>query len=367
MPKLARVIQFPAARAALPISPSEAREIVASHLSEHEQRGRLSDHLVLDADVLSALSESLRQLRDSAPVLVADESIYTYGRLSSAEDFGVFDERDYFLGEFSFLAGGAYRLMGKRDDAVEWLNRADSHFRHTVDPTAGLAGVAYARLALTFDAGNYERVVSEIGAVRDSFSRLGVQKEKAKCDLLEAFAQKQLGKTADALVRLSEAAKSLHGTHDRGLLSRVLVETGDIYQLQDQVGLAIACFERAAELISTDPVSIFSADVKMFLGGAYRSQNQLALALASFRAAQRDSAELELATRSAYLRLLAADTLLRMERSREAEWEILAALPTIDEQKMVPESLAAIGLLKEAVRQRKVDPALIDNVLKGLQ
>ena len=32
------------------------------------------------------------------------------------------------------------------------------------------------------------------------------------------------------------------------------------------------------------------------------------------------------------------------DRPREAEWEILAALPTIEEQKMVPEGFAAVGV-----------------------
>jgi hypothetical protein len=51
-----------------------------------------------------------------------------------------------------------------------------------------------------------------------------------------------------------------------------------------------------------------------------------------------------------------AEALLEVGRAREAEWEILAALPTIEEQKMVPEGFAAIALLRESVKQRKTDP-----------
>jgi hypothetical protein len=51
-----------------------------------------------------------------------------------------------------------------------------------------------------------------------------------------------------------------------------------------------------------------------------------------------------------------AQTLLEAGQPREAEWQILAALPTIDEEKMVPEGFAAVALLRESVRQRKTDP-----------
>jgi hypothetical protein len=48
-----------------------------------------------------------------------------------------------------------------------------------------------------------------------------------------------------------------------------------------------------------------------------------------------------------------------MKRDREAEWEILAALPAIDEMKMVPEGFAAIALLRESVARRRTNlPAL---------
>jgi hypothetical protein len=210
-------------------------------------------------------------------------------------------------------------------------------------------------------------VVQDIALVRESFCRLSLQKEKAKCHLLEAFAQKQLGQNPAALLNLSAAAGSLDSVRDRSLLSRVLVETGDIYQLQDQTGLALAFFEQAAALIETDETSIFGADLKMFLGGAYRSEHKLELALTAFRSAQRDFAELDLQTRATYLRLLTADVLLRMERPREAEWEILAALPVIEEQNMVPESLAVVGLLKESVRQRQTNAGALSQVLRHLE
>ena len=68
------------------------------------------------------------------------------------------------------------------------------------------------------------------------------------------------------------------------------------------------------------------------------------------------TSNLGMATRAAYVRVGLRRPFLRPEMPREAEWEILAALPTIDEQGMVPEGFAAVALLRESVRQRKTDP-----------
>jgi hypothetical protein len=56
-----------------------------------------------------------------------------------------------------------------------------------------------------------------------------------------------------------------------------------------------------------------------------------------------------------------------MNRDREAEWEILAALPVIDEVKMVQEGLVAVALLRESVRRRRTDPIALQNLRAYLQ
>ena len=70
---------------------------------------------------------------------------------------------------------------------------------------------------------------------------------------------------------------------------------------------------------------------------------------------------------AAYVRLFLAETLIALNCSREAEQEILAALPTIEEQKMVPEGLAAVALLKESVRRRKTDRNALRELREHLQ
>jgi hypothetical protein len=103
------------------------------------------------------------------------------------------------------------------------------------------------------------------------------------------------------------------------------------------------------------------ADLKAMLAETLQRNGRLEAAIDSYRGAVNDLVELGIVTRAAYLRIVLAGALLEAGRSREAEWEIKKALPTIGAQRMVPEGFAAIALLRESVKQRRTDPrALLD-------
>jgi hypothetical protein len=57
----------------------------------------------------------------------------------------------------------------------------------------------------------------------------------------------------------------------------------------------------------------------------------------------------------AAIQLVIADLLLDSGQEVQAEKEILAALPVIEELRMVPEGVAAIALLRESLRQRSIN------------
>jgi hypothetical protein len=72
-------------------------------------------------------------------------------------------------------------------------------------------------------------------------------------------------------------------------------------------------------------------------------------------------------TKVAYIRMLLAETLLLADRPREAEVEILAALPTIEEQEMAAEGIVAISLLRESIRQSCPDREVLRQVREHLK
>jgi hypothetical protein len=103
------------------------------------------------------------------------------------------------------------------------------------------------------------------------------------------------------------------------------------------------------------------------VGETLQSVGQVSGAIEAYRESVADHVELGMVTRAAYFRVVLSEALLACGRAREAEWELLAALPTINEQKMVPEGFAAAVLLQESVRQRKTNPKALSELRQYLQ
>jgi hypothetical protein len=78
-----------------------------------------------------------------------------------------------------------------------------------------------------------------------------------------------------------------------------------------------------------------------------------------FAASVEDFKRLGMTTSAAYTRLLLAETYLAMELPRVAESEVLKALPILENEGIVPDSLFALSILREAVRRRKLDPQML--------
>ncbi|SRR6266542_2884795 len=364
MSSTARILRFPVRQAPPALTADEAKEFARDYLTTPaNQRAATSN-----PDVLSAICRLLREQRDSNPRMVAEESSAIYRMIRACtEPLGVFDEKDYFLGESAFIAGNACRLIGLREEALRWLDRAEAGFRHTVNPGPGLSNVAYARLALRFEMGQYEDVLELIPSVSASFEKLEMDIDLAKSRLLQGMALKQCGRFQEALDALGQARNRPGVAQDAALHARILAEVGDVHQLDGRFDEAMEAYMQAMPLLESDAPSLALADLQMFVGSAYRGQGHLKVALEALRSAASIYAELGMVTRVAYTRLFLADTLLGLGRHREAEWEILATLPIIEEQKMVPEGFAAVSLLKESVRQRKTDPKALRELRDQLQ
>ena len=332
-----------------------AEEFLAIPVEERSEDDR--DRYLGSPDVLLAICVILKRNRDLTPGAVMKEAAEIYRWIGRPDfDLGLFDERDYFLGEIALIAGGVCRQLGGREDAFLWLDRAEAGFRHTMNPAPGLANVAYARLALRFEMGRYQDVVELAPSLEASFIKLRMEIEAAKCRLLLATTLKIAGEHARALELLDRLHQSPALEADAFLRARILAEVGDLQQLHGEFSLAMAAFRDASVLLQGKPLSQAAADLKLNLGATYKALGSLELAAEAYRAAQRDYCSLEMRSLVAYTHLLVAETLLEMKRDREAEWEVLAALPAIDEMKMVPEGFAAIALLRESVSRRKTDP-----------
>jgi tetratricopeptide (TPR) repeat protein len=370
MTETAKILRFPTPAASPYLSLGEAEVAARTFLSfAPEEWSEESNRSFLgSADVLMALCRLLGQQRDTAPAVVAShaEGIYRWISRSDCE-CGLFDERDYFLGQMALLAGIATRHLGRREEAFRWLDRAEAGFRHTLNPAPGLANVAYARLALRFEMGRYDDVLELVPSLESSFTKLRMSCEAAKCRLLRAMTLKQLGENVRAVELLQGLDENPSLAEDRTLRSRILAEVGDLHQLEGRLDLAISALKHALDLLNDEGRSAARADLQLFVGGVLHAKGSLREAHVAFGAARSEYLALDMKPQATYLNLVIAETLIALGRPREAEWEILSALPAIDEMKMAPEAVAAVSLLRESVRRRETDPLALQHVKERIQ
>lgn len=354
------VLQFRSRQSAAPVFLSADAAERAARLYLHtpfedRSEGDRRDCLG-NPDIVLSICALLGKQRDSAPANVAVEAADLYRWIARpGVDLGLFDERDYFLGQAALLAGIATRHLGRREEAFLWLDRAEAGFRHTLNPAPGLANVSYARLALRFEMGKYQDVLELTPSLEASFLKLRMNGEAAKCRLLLSMALKQTGENLKALAALDGLEKELSAIGDRSLQARVLSEIGDLHQLEGRLDLAISSLRTALTLLQDQGRSAARADLQLYVGGVLKANGSLHEAEAAFREARAEYLALEMVPQATYMNLVLAETLIVLGRDREAEWEIRTALPAIDEIKMVPEAIAAVALLREAASRSRTD------------
>lgn len=361
-----RILRFPQPRPERAWSPADAKRSAAEYLSAPKEMR--SAKAVLDPDVLIAICNALREKTNVEPSYTLDESSSLFEILLKADDpVGLFDEREYVLGDLALLSAKTSRLMGRRQDTEQWLDRADSFFRQTVNPAPHLSNVAYDRLALRYEIRDFSHVLEYTLPLSKTFERLGMDVEAAKTLYLRAATLKLVGRWDEAFGIAMALKESAAIQEQPGLLGQVWMEIGQYHAFVEDYASASSAYQQALPLIrrANHPIAMFS--LKLSLGESLRDQNLLDQALAFFKSACKDAREHGLETNVAYSHLLVSETLLALGRNREAEWEIYAALPIIQEQSMVPEGLAALTLLKESVARQKTDPAAVKALRTLLQ
>jgi len=361
-----RILAFRPARAVKVLSREEYSEIAESYLdSELDAR---DPEVVLDPDVLLAVSAGLRERVEIEPAKVFDESVRLFGLVSSSDrSVGFFDEKDYLLGEFSFIAAKSGRHIGKTEDSERWLDRAESFFRLVVNSAPHLASTAYLRLALKYENRKFDDVLEHAPALAKTFDRLGMPSDAMKTRFLEAVTLKVVGRRTEAFNLASNIVAAEAGGAQPALLGQAWSEIGEYHASGRDFPAATQAFGRAISFLqnANRPVALMS--LKLSLGEMFRVQVQLEKAHEAFRSAGEDARKLGMPTYVAYAHVLAGETLLALERPREAEWEIYAALPILDSHKMVPEALAAVAVLRESVAARKTDAGALKVIREYLQ
>jgi tetratricopeptide (TPR) repeat protein len=350
------LVQFPGKIQAL--TPEAGRSAAAAVLAipMFERPARASDLHLEDSEQLLAVSELLRQLVEIEPARAKDEAEFFYRFLENPlRAIGFFDERDYYLGEFAYIAGGACRILARRDEARHWFDLSEASFVLSHNASAHIARVAYQRLALKLEERNFNSVLELAPRWVDCFLRLGLTEDSLKCRFLEAHALKETERLEEAKQVFRSIKKD---TRARGFDRLTAIAGQNLFQIHvflNEAEEAVAEAEEAALILSHQNNRVNLAKLQLGVGFFLRRQGRLQESIHAFRESQRQFAELKMDADVAAVHLILSDLLLDAGQPAQAEWEIRAALPVIDELKLVPEGIAALSLLRDSLRRRQID------------
>lgn len=331
-----------------------AERVLATPLDERVAKARTL-HLE-DPETLLALCGVLRERMGTSPASVREEAEFLYRFIESPRrEIGLFDERDYFLGETALLAGTACRCLSEREESWIWFERAEAGFRHTMNAPGELSRLAYQRLAERLEERQLDLVIELLPSLIESFQKLGMPEDALKCRFLEGLAHVEKDEPSSAVGVFNQICVEAEERGFDRLLAEAYVNLIHAHGMMGEAGAAIEASRRAIPILNRLDDRIALSKVHWGLAILLREGGHYGEAIDSYRKAQVEFGAIGMRADIAALNLVVADLLLEEGKSVEALHEIAAALPVISELKMAPEGMAALSLVRESARRQEIN------------
>jgi tetratricopeptide (TPR) repeat protein len=349
-----RVLLFPGRLVSREEGEFAARQLLAVPAPERERRAK--ELRLEDPEILLAVCKLLRDGLERSPSEVRDDAEHLYRFLAEPRrEIGIFDEREYFLGELALLAGTACRILARKSDASRWFDRSEANFRLTVNAIADWSRVSYQRLALRLEEREFDGLLEQLPSLAESFRKLDMLEDGVKCRFLEALALMETGEAGTAARAFESILEDSRRLASEKLIAIAYVNLVHVYGMLGETERALQCSQEALPILKSLDDRVNYAKVKAGIGALLRASGQLAASVEAYRDAQGTFAELQMHADVAANALIVADLSLQLGKEDVAIREIVAALPVIEEYSMVPEGMAALTLLRESIRQQKVN------------
>lgn len=336
---------------------ADAQVLRILSLAPEERRSDAATLRLEDPEVLLAMCAHLKSQGETNPARVRTEAEFLYDFLEKPyRPIGLFDEREYFLGETALLAGSACRMLFRRDEARLWFDRSEAAFRQTVNAVGDWARVSYQRLALRVEERDFDRVLELLPSLIESFRRLSMAEDSLKARFLEGVSLMNLGRNEEALQVFREICVEARRIGSERLLA---IAANNLVQIHAQSGdteTALDEAQRTLQLMFKLDNRVGLAKLQWGVGTLLRAKGNVSASIEAFQASLKGFSALEMRSDVAALHLVLADAYLETGDEAASRRHVLEALPVIQEDALVPEGFAAMALLQESLKKDRVDP-----------
>jgi tetratricopeptide (TPR) repeat protein len=326
----------------------------------------LLDVLGSDVEDLFQTLLCLQDRADKDPETIARQASQFYRKIEMSVSRIPFDLHLYLLGGFARLTASALKHGADQQAAGEWLDLAEDHFRAGVNPEPELARAMFIRLAIFYTIERLDLVLRVAPTLDTTFASYGMEEDRVKGRILWSSTLKAIGRLEEAFELLQPLRQSRPDIRP-ALYGYILRECGDLHLIWGDYRRGLAELREASSVLKAENELTALPGVVGMIGFAYRAQGMLREAVEFFIESQKAYAELGMRPYESYTGLLVAETLLAMDRSKEAELVVLSVLPSIEAQGMVADGIAAINLLREALRRQKLNPQMLRELRERLR
>ncbi len=356
-----RVLRFPGRAFSVDEGREEAKRVLS--IPRADRYARRNELRLDEPELILAICGALRRNLETSPALVRDEASFFFDYLSTPRRaIGLFDEREYFLGELALLAGTASRILALREDSRRWLDRSEANFRLTVNAVADWSRVSYQRLAILLEERHFDALREQLPTLIESFENLEMPEDALKCRFLEGSLHLETGDLSLASETYEAICREASRLGNDRLLASSYVNMVHVHGMAGHTSEALRYAHDAVPVLRRLDNKVELGKVNVAIGFALRAQGDTQRAVDAYRQAQRQFSELQMLADVAALHLTIADLLLDLKQDGAALAEVLTALPLIDEYKLIPEGAAAMTLLRESARQQKISHQALRDV-----
>ncbi len=264
------------------------------------------------------------------------------------------------------LIGTALRLVGRYQDAMNWLLKARTIYR-SVNDLAGRAAAAYQEIAVLTERRRFDLSNRLASAVRRIAEGNGLSEIELKCDYARAMSLVELGKRLEALHLFESVYVRARRLRSRKLIGPTLVVLVEVHQQLGDFRKAIILSRTALRQLSADKNQVALAKLHWNLALMLRKMNRPHEAVSAFRLAQRRLRNLGLFADFAAAKIGLASLFADLGRDQDAITELRPALPIIADLDLLPEAVAATTILRSALQRKRVDRTALETLSHSMK